>query len=304
MEDLKKLVVAYISKTQGKTPEEVSSLLFKKEADVESLKDDALNALFDLDKSRVASFDNKNKEHYDKGYNKAKAETLAKFEGEIKDKFQFTEDKKGLDLVDAIIAGKVSNSELDDEKVLRSKKYLETVEQLKKEAAAKAKELQDRYDSREKELQEKATLSKVDKKALELLRKMNPDIADDLKETWEEVYLQKIHEFKFDVRQGANNDDIFQPLKKDGEEYKTYVDEHMHPVPFEDLAKATASRMFKFKQEPPGTGTGNNNDGTGAGEAKGYKGPRPVSEADYLKKLSEARSEEEKIEITKAWIGK
>lgn len=309
MDKLKELVLAYIAKTQGKTPQEVSSLLFKTEADnTEVLKDDALNALFDLDKARVQAqtqkFDTERKEAYDKGFNKSKAEALANFEKDLRDKHKITEELKGTALVDAILAKQAKESgtgEPTEDQVKRSKTYLDTIDQLKTEKLAVETEWKGKYEGREKEIQRESTFKTVADDALTLLDTLNPVLpgTPELDKEYKGIFLDRIKQFDYEIKDGKKI-----VLQKDAEgNLKALLDEHAHPVAFESLVKQKAASLFKFKEGEPKKGTGNNNDDPGSG-TKGYTGPVPKSESEYMKLMSETKDEATQIAITKAYTGK
>ncbi len=305
MEDLKKLVIAYISKTQGKTPEEVSSLLFKTEADTEVLNVNALDGLFDWDKYRVntqtTKFESEKKELYDKGFNKAKAESLSKFEKDLRDKYQIAEEKQGTELVDAILAKQSKDSgtgEPTDDQVKRSKTYLDTITNLKKERETAVKEWQDKYEGREKQLQREATFKSVSDDARTFVKSLNPILPEDQKKAEKQLsILIKELETEFDYEVKEDGKKI---LTKDG---KVYCDEHGHPRSFEDVIKEKASAYWDFKKADEREGTGNktNTAAPGAND-KGYKGPVPKNDEEYNKLMSEIKDDAEGIAITKAWI--
>jgi hypothetical protein len=310
MDELKQFVIGFLAKTLNKSADEVSSLLIIKGADdKEVLNKDALSRFLDLDKSRISAIETAaktdEKATYDKGYKKAQAETMSKFEQDIKEKYSITEDKKGLELVDAIINSKVSGAELEDEKVIRSKRYLDDLNKLKQEKEAAIKAEQKKYQDRETELVEKETFGIVSKHAFTLLDKLGalwPE-EEELANNWKGIFNERISPssgYKFEVKEDGKTIIV---LKKEGDEYKTLLDEHKHPVSFEKFIEKTAGSIIKFKQGDKKEGTGNSNDESGTGD-KGYKGPKPKDEAEYQKMIAEAKDEDMKIAITKSWIGK
>lgn len=308
LEKLKELVIAHISKTQGKTPDEVSSLLFKKEADgQEVLTDNALNALSDLDKTRIQTlttkFETEKKELYDKGFSKAKAESLSNYEKGLREKHQITEDLKGTELWDAIATKltKESNTgEPTEDQVKRSKPYLDTLAQLKKEKEDAVKEWQSKYEGREKELKEQETFKSVSDEALTLLDKLNPILPDEpeLQKEWKQIFLNRVGEFKYEKKDGKT----IVLKKEDDGSYKALLDEHGHPVAFDHLVKQKASSLFRFNQGERREGSGNRNDGGNNGGNKGYQGPLPKNEKEYNDLITQnAGNEEAQIAITKAF---
>lgn len=305
MEKLRELVLAYMTKTLGKSPEEVSSLLFTKGADdAEVVKDDALTALFDLDKSRVKVFEDKIKEQHDKGYSKAKAEELGKFEKEAREKYGITEDLKGLALLEAISAKAAKDSgtgEVTEDQVKRSKVYLDTLDQLKKEKEAAVTEWKTKYEGREKELQREATFKTVSDDALKFLDSLNPILPDDeeIAREWKNTFLGRLNEFEFEIKDGKK---IVLKKEADGTT-KALLDDHGHPVSFDDVVKQKASKLFKFKQGEARGGTGNKNEGAGGNAGKGYTGPVPKTEKEYQDLIAaNAGNEDAQIAITKAYI--
>lgn len=300
-EKLKELIVAYLSKTQGKTPDEVSSLLFKKEADTEVMNETALDGLFEWDKARVAKFDEKIREQHVKGYDKAKAESLAKFEKDIREKFGVAEEKQGLELIDAVIAAKSKGSEgaLDDEKIKASKVYNDTIDLLKKEKDAAVKEWKDKFENREKQLQREATFKTIAEEAKSIVKGLNPILPADEKKAERQlsILIKELEtEYEYEVLEGGKK-----ILKKDG---KVVEDSHGHPISFDSIVKDKASMLWDFKQGDSRQGAGNKNDGdgAGAGTGKGYSGPIPKTEEEYMKMIGELKDEKAQIELTKEWV--
>lgn len=310
MEKLKELVVAYISKTQGKTPEEVSSLLFKTEADKsEVVNDNALSGLYEWDKTRVQAqsqkFETEKKEHYDKGYGKAKAESLSKFETDLRDKYKITEDKQGNELIEAILdkqAKGSANGEPTEDQIKRSKIYLDTIDALKKEKQDVETEWKNKHDSFVKLSEKKETFKKISESALKYLDSQNPNLPEDSKlaQEWKNIYLSRINEYDFEIKDGKT---IVLKKQEDGST-KILLDDHGHPVQFEALLNQKATSLFTLKGEGGSRGSGNNNDDAGSGTGKGYKGPKPRTEEEYNKLMAEARDEDQKIEITKVYLEK
>lgn len=311
MDELKQFIIGLLAKTLNKSADEVSSLLIIKEAGGnEVLNKEALNKFLELDKSRISAIEagikKDEKETYDRGYNKAKAETLAKFEQDIKEKYSITDDKKGLELIDSLITAKTAGAELEDEKVIRSKRYLDDINKLKLEKDAAIKVEQKKYQDRETELAEKETFGTVSKNAFTLLDKLGalwPE-NEEIAKNWKNIFSERIGPqsgYKFEQLDEKGMPKVV--LKKEGDEYKTLLDEHKHPVSFDKFIEKIAGTLVQFKQGDPKRGTGNNNDG-GEGGNGGYKGPKPKDEAEYQKMIAEAKDEDTKIEITKSWIGK
>lgn len=296
----KELLLKVLGKLYNIPADEVSSLLYNKEADPETLKPDAADLIFDKDKTRIANFDKEHKANFDKGYNKAKAEVMSKLEKEVREKYSISEEKQGLELIDAVVAKTSTAGEADEEKVKRSKVFLDTVDALKKEKEKVAKEWEDKFQGREKQLQKEATYKTVTEKAKAFIQSLNPILpADKTKaENQLNIILGQLGNYDFEIQQ----DGRILVFQNEGGELKTLVDEHKHPVRFEDLVKSKANSFWDFKQGDQRAGTGNNNDGGGDGSANGgYKGPIPKTEAEYLDLIAKTTDEKTQIEITKVY---
>lgn len=302
-EELVKVLVAFVAKTTGKTEEEVSSLLKTKEADQEKVQENALSNLLELDKTRISSFDKKIKEQDDKGYKRGQAESLSKFEDQLKEKYGITDSKKGIDLIDAVVNKQVAAASTGDDetKIKTSKVYLDAVDKLKKEKEAAVKDWQDKYETREKQLKKESTFNTISQKALTYFESLNPILPEDKNkaENLKKLLLSQIGEFEFDVKE----DGKIVVLKKDGDSLKVYEDEHGHAVSFENIVKQKADSLFDYKQgtQHQGTGTKTGAQGTG-GTDKGYTGQIPKTGEEYVQLIQKAGDDQKlKEQITEVW---
>jgi hypothetical protein len=304
----KELLEKFIGKTLNIPAEEVATLMFEKVDDKEVIKADALESLLEKDKARIAKFVEDRKTQFDNGYKKAQAETLSKFEKEIKEKFGVAEDKQGLELIESIVAENIKGQggELDEEKIKRSKLYLDTVSKLNKEKeeaiAAEAK----KFNDLETSIKKQTIFKTISDKAKEKLKELNPILPEgktnDGKSKSDiqiERFLRELEmEYNFELK-----DDKILISDKEGKLLET--PQH-YPVDFNELVKEKASALWDFKQGEDRSGTGNKNNGNQGGSDDGgkggYKGPLPKNEDEYLKLVSELKDESQQIALTEEWV--
>ena len=104
----KQTITAFIGKTLNLPAEEVAAL-FKADGDEETFSETALDSLLKHDATRVQTFTSKNQEFFDNGFKKAQKEALTKFEKDIKEKYNVSEDKQGLDLIESVVMAKIKS---------------------------------------------------------------------------------------------------------------------------------------------------------------------------------------------------
>ena len=299
-------VTEFVGKTIGTPASEAASLLFElKEDGSGELKAEALPELLKKDADRVKIFKDAETKAHDKGFNKAKGEALTKFESDLKEKYGISTDKQGVDLIETIVSEKVKSQggELDDEKIKRSSLYLNTVDKLTKEkteaVALEAKKYTDLENSIKKETTFKSVAQRI-QGALDELKPILPEGKLPDGKTKAQIQIERFikdlgSEFEFEEKDGKLL------IIKDG---KVQEDNHGHMIDFKELVKERASTLWDFHQGESRQGTGNNNDQGGAAGGQGYTGKKPSNDEEYLKMIDEAKTEEEKINITKAFTGK
>lgn len=299
-----KFVSDLVVTTLGVPASEVASLLFEiKEDETGDVKPTALQTLFDKSAVRVAAFKEAETKAHDKGYSKAKAESITKFETELKEKFGITSDKQGLELIEFAVAEKLKGQggELDDQKIKRSSEYLNMVERLTKEKldaiTAKEKEFNDLKDSIQKESTFKTIAEQTTEFLLKELQPVLPEGKTPDGKSKADIQVQRFikelgSEYGFEIKDGKTL------VTKDG---KILEDAHGNMIAFKDIVKSKASELWDFKQGEQRQGTGNKNDGESGEGKKGYTGPRPKDEAEYSKMIREAKSLEEKAGIMELW---
>lgn len=257
-----------------------------------SPKDDTIQKLLELDKTRVATIQ---KGKLDEGYKKAQKEIMSKFETEVKTKFGIDSDAVGLGLVEAIIESKAPRGDgITEEQVKKSKTYLDLSESIDtkiKDAVKAEKQIHETYKS---EVERGKSISVVKQKALTVFESLKPILSTDPAKAakQKELFLQQFEQGNYRLE----GERIIM-LNADGTDR---TDEHAKRVDFESVVKETAASVYDFqvtdpKNSPAGGGAG------GAGGGGGAAKPVVKDEADYMAQFYAAKTPADKIAVTTAW---
>lgn len=255
-----------------------------------SPKDDSLQKMLDLDKSRVMKLQ---KGKLDEGYNKAKKEVLTQFETDVKTKFGIDSDKVGVDLVSEIIETKTPKGDaITDEQVKKHRAYLDLQESIPLKIKDAVKDSETKFNNYKTQVERGQSLSAVKQKALTIFESLKPILSTDPNKAanQKEVFLKL-----FDAGNYRIENERIIMLNADGTD-KT--DEHANRVDFDKFVKDAATGLYDFQQTDP-----KGSPGAGGGAAGGGGG-KPVvvkDEADFEKQYLEAKTTPDKIAISKAW---
>lgn len=299
-------VTQLVTTTLGVQQTEIASVLFDmKEDDTAEVKPEALKFLLDKSAVRVASFKEAETKAHDKGFSKAKAEAISKFETELKEKLGVASDKQGLELIEFAISEKIkaAGGEIDEEKIKRSPVYLKTLERLEKDKADAVKAAEDKFNELNNKIQKESTFKTIAEQANAVLDELKPILptgqtaeGKSKAEIQRQRFLNELSsEYGFEIQDGK----IL--VTKDG---KILEDAHGNMIPLKDIVKNRASELWDFQQGEQRAGTGNNNNAAGANGGSGdkkYSGPAPKDATEYSKMIGEAKSVEEKQGIMEAW---
>ncbi len=303
MEFVSNLVVT----TLGVPQTEVASLLFEiKEDETGDVKPEALKTLLDKSAVKVAAFKDAETKAHDKGYNKAKAESISKFETELKTKFGITSDKQGLELIEFAVAEqlKAQGGTTDEETIKRSSLYLNTVERLTKEKEDAVKVETAKFEELNNKIQKESTFKTIAEQAkavLDELKLVLPTGKTADGKSKADIQIQRFlnelgNEYGFELKDGKTL------VTKDG---KILEDVHGNMIPLKEIVKSRALELWDPQEGEQRQGAGNNNDGSaGAGGANGgkkYNGPTPKDANEYSKMIGEAKTLEDKQGIMEAW---
>lgn len=299
----KQTITAFLGRTLNMPAEEVAAL-FKADGDEETFSETALDSLLKHDATRVQNFTSKNQEFFDNGFKKAQKEALSKFEKDIREKFNVTEDKQGLDLIESVVMAKIKaqGGDLDEEKIKRSDVYLKAVERLTKEKDEAVTEATTKYKNLEQTIASEKINGSIRSSAKEIIMSLNPILpegktADGKSKAdiqVERLVDELISQHQFEIKGDKTL------IIKDG---KVMEDPHGNLVDFKTYVSEKASYVWDFKQGDARRGTGNNNDDEGgnSGAKKGYQGPAITSSEQYMELMAKAKDDAEKMEITKAY---
>jgi hypothetical protein len=302
----KEVIIAFFGKTYNLPADEVAAKLLKQEADgTDTFIDTALTEALNFDVARVTTINEDKQTMFDNGYKKAQKESLEKFEKEAKEKYGVTSDKKGIELVDELILSKIKAQgvDLDDDKIRKSKVYLDAVAELKKEKEAAVTEAETKYKDLETSIQQKEISNSIRKSAKELILAANPILPEG-----------KLPDgrLKADIQVERLIDELLAEHKFETKDGKTFVhnakgelmkDAHLHPIEFKNFINDKVVERWDLKEGAAKRAPGNSNDDNDdANKDKKYSGPVISSVDEYSKAMASAGTDEKlKIDITKHW---
>lgn len=291
MDKLKELLVSFLSKTLSIDSTGVAELF---ESDGTTLKPTALQALLDKDIERVSTL---TQGKFDEGVKKATKDVLTAFEREVKTKFGLSIDKKGLELIEAVVEAKSKKGDAPtEEQIKTSRTYLDLSEGVDRRIADAVAAEQKKHDDYKATVERGNVISKVKEKALTILDSLKPILSTD------PIKAQNQKNFFLGVIESGNyriEGDRIILLNPDGTTEK--VDAHNKRIDFEAFAKTTAEGYYDFQAADQRGGAGAGAGGAGGAGAGGTKTPKTVEE--YSSMMSEAGNDATKrAEVTKLWL--
>lgn len=283
IESEKKILEAFLSKALKLDSEAIASL-YNEAGELTDLK-----VLEEADQQRIKSL----KDNSDNQYKRGLKEGASKIETELRSRYSVESENIGIDLVDDILVAeieKVKGSAKDD--ISSHPKYLELIAENKKAIKAREDEWKKKFDDREGELKRDRVISKAKKKALDILKGLNPILPEDgnKAQKWQEKYLDELVS-NIDLQE--HEDDLI--LMREG---KQLQDEHGYNTSFNDYAAKVASDLFEFKKADDRSSAANKDtDGGGAFRA-------PKDREEYTKMIQEAKTPEERVKILESFKDK
>lgn len=303
----KEVIVGFFGRAFNIPADEVAAKLLVKEADgtTETFITSALDEALKWNTANVTRFNLEKKESFDDGYKKSQKESLTKFEKDIKEKYGVTSDKQGVDLIEELVLAKVKaqGGELDDDKIKKSKVYLDTVANLQKEKADALLEAGNKYTELETSIQQKEISKQIRDSARELILASNPVLP---------VGKTPDGKSKADIQVEKLIDELLVEHKFETKDGKTFVhnkegvlmkDSHGHPIEFKAFVNEKTVERWDLKEGTAKKAPGNSNDdGDDTNKDKKYSGPVISNSEEYLKAMADAGADEKlKIDITKHW---
>lgn len=265
--------------------------------DKQTIKETAVEELLRLDAERVKALKQVAKERetelHDKGYKKAQAESLSKFETGLKEQFGLLETtSQGIDLVKEIVAKIGKDTKLDDDKVKLHPLYLSLEKQLKEEYIAKPEyeKAISEFTTYRSQVEKEKTMYAVKSDALKAFRSLKPVLSKDPSRALnqESDFLAKLDMFDYDVQNDGGH-----IIKIDG---KRYENAQGHPIAFTDFVRQQAERYFDFEMQDGRGNAGNSNNGGDGGSVR-----VPKDKAEYMQMLAMETDPRKAIALRKAW---
>ena len=237
-----------------------------------------------VDADRVKKLKAENADQYKRGVK----EGALKIERAVKEKYAADSDLEGVELIDFIITDKITEAKGSTEDITKHPEFLKHQHEWEKQLKAKDKELQAKIEEKEREFNKKAVLSKIEKRALDVLDQMRPILPEDAKKAqrWKDKYLEEFRTFDYQEKDG----DFI--MLKDGEPVK---DSHGHMVTFDDFARDTAGGYFDFQAADNRSSSGNK-----TSQNKPPVKP-PTSDDELYQRMKDAKTPEERIAIKESY---
>lgn len=282
---MEKILLAFVAKTLNRSADEVTALLKTEEGKPEPTVD----VLVDLDKARIKEIKTKSRQD---GFDEAKADAFAKFEKDLKGKFDLANsDKRGLELIEELVALKAANpGEVSLAAVKLHPAYLELETNQQKALDKQAAKLQKEFQAKEATWQKAEVFRDVESTGMRLFEEMNPILSSDAKKAENQRNILRNELKGYDYQKEGDKVIIIGP---DG---KRLENEHGYPVELKDFVRDKASSYFDFKATPDRTGAAN---GTGTTPARTQH--KKMTEEEYTSKFDAAKTREERQSLVEAW---
>jgi hypothetical protein len=246
-----------------------------------------LSPLEEADQQRIKKL----KEDSSSQYKRGLKEGASKIESELKDKYDVESEFIGVELIDHILqteVEKVKGAAADD--ITKHPEYLKALADADKALRKKDKEWQEKFEARDLEIKKQSLMNKLKESALVELETLNPLLPEDPAKAkkWKEKYVEELYNSEYVEIEGKF------VLSENG---KPKLNEHGYQVEFKDHAKNVASGFFDFKAADDRSSSGNKEYDT-----KGKTAPKDQDE--YVARMREAKTPEERAELTMSWTAK
>jgi len=286
------LLTDFVGKSLNLPNEKIAEILYSD--DGVTVKENALEELLRLDSERIKSARQLSKEReselHDKGYKKAQAETLSKFEQSLKEQFGVDTASQGLELVKDIIAKISKDTNLDDDKVKLHPLYVSLERKLGSDYVAKAEyeKLNGDFEGYKSNMEKEKVMGVVKADALKSFRGLRPVLSKDPAKAinQESDFLAKLGNFDYEIQ--ADGSHI---IKVDG---KRMENSQGHPVLFNEFVKSQAERYFDFEVQGDKGGSGNRNE-------PNQKVTIPQNKQEYLLAITNESDPQKRVALRNAW---
>lgn len=293
---MKEFITGFLAESLNLPVESVSELLFKKADDGKTLTDelntdakDKISAALSEHIAKVkGSVDTK--KIADDQYKRGKVEALDTLERAIREKFGVQSEKRGVELIDEIVAT-VAKSDLEDDKIKRSPLYLQLETRLSNDIQALTTKYEAEKADIEKGFKRKETLTEVRQKALGRLEVLQP-VPYGTPEVFQTIKGAFAREFEaYDYEPGENGSFI---AVKDG---KRLENKFGHAITFDELVDSIVPRYFVLPQQGAKGNAGNATQTNGST----YAGSVPKSIEDFSAAYNALPPGEQRTKLVQAY---
>jgi hypothetical protein len=262
--DYKKIFMGLLSTALKLDEGQIAELIDETGEDVN--EDSILAKVLAVDTARVNKLAPKKGMTYQDGYSKALAETMTKFEKELRETYGLTSETKGLDLVAEILSQQTTDTPATEDAVKKHPAYINMQREFKRQLdAAKAEGTSAVEAVKTQFAKEKAGVVIRDR-GLKHLSGLNPNLPEDkeIAEFQLAAFFDAIHKaYDFDLQ----GEDIIVNTK----EGQVATDAHGHNVEYNDVIADYGLKFFGAKKNNGGNAPGNKNDSRqSAPPKKGY----------------------------------
>lgn len=275
-----------------------------KTEDGKEVKSDALDLLLTKNSEHIASIKAKWKpeddvltERFNNGYNKATTEILGKNETKLKEHYGVTNNLRGIELVDSIVAEKtkaLENKEITDDEVKKSSVYSNMVNTMKTQGEEAVTQVENKYKLEIADFQKEQTFSTISGKADAIINELNPVFSENpvIAQNQRKMIHTALKSKSFEVK-----DDRIIPIDKDG---KVLENEQGHPIDFKSIVTSETTGLFDLKKSKDRSSAGSEEEEEEGGDIA-WSGTAPKDDKEYMQMIDNASSKEDKIAITKAY---
>ena len=254
------ILTSILTKTLGKTEDEVLEILYEKDDDGELvLNESADGIIIDMDASRVKKIREEIGQNNEKKFNdfakKTKSEVLTKLEKELKDQYGVDSDKTGVDLIAEIVeASKDGGTDITEESLKTNPIFIKLEKGIRDEYQEKYDELNVEFENYKGVVAKEKRMSAIRSKAMTVLTDLNPVLSENQSVANNQVadFMARLDGYEYDIV-----DDVI-IVMSDGERIE---DGHGHPLSFDSFIKGEAEKRFDFAEQGDRRSAGNHNSG-------------------------------------------
>lgn len=247
--ELKQLMVDFLSKTLGKSNEEINGLLFQKADDgalTDELSETAFQSLTELHAAHLASIrDDAGQDQYNEGHKAGKFEALNKAEEEIRKAYGLEGKGKLKELITEAVS---KASTLTEDKVQTHPLYVAAFQKWEEEKAALIEEKEKTVSEIKAQVERQQRFSQVAPTIDEALLKAGVS-ADFLKPAAKKAFLSQFEGKDFEVTETGTY------IK--GPDGKLMKDALGHPLKLETFVSQAAPEWFPIEKQPGRQSPGN-----------------------------------------------